>query len=145
MPPFAAWLLLAGIHTLPLRMHRHSENASRLANLLAAHPAVADVHYPGLSSDPGHALAASQLGPDDHRFGGMVAFTLAAGREAFGPFLDALELCTIAVSLGDSSTLVWPWHCGNLIRVSTGLEDFVDLEADIVQALNRIVPAAAGV
>jgi cystathionine beta-lyase/cystathionine gamma-synthase len=143
MSPFAAWLLLAGIHTLPLRMHRHSENASRLANLLAANPAVADVHYPGLSSDPGHALAASLLGPGDLRCGGMIAFTLAAGREAFGPFLDALELCTIAVSLGDSSTLVWPWHCGNLIRVSTGLEDFVDLEADIVQALNRIVPAAA--
>jgi methionine-gamma-lyase len=143
MSPFAAWLLLAGIHTLPLRMHRHSDNALRLANLLAAHPAVADVHYPGLSSDPGHALAASLLGPGDFRSGGMVAFTLAAGREAFSPFLDALELCTIAVSLGDSSTLVWPWHCGNLIRVSTGLEDFVDLEADIVQALNRIVPAAA--
>ena len=53
MSPFAAWLLLAGIHTLPLRMERHSENASRLASLLAAHPAVAEVHYPGLSSDPG--------------------------------------------------------------------------------------------
>jgi methionine-gamma-lyase len=142
MSPFAAWLLLAGIHTLPLRMHRHSENASRLANLLAAHPAVADVHYPGLSSDPGHALAMSLLGPDDLRCGGMIAFTLAAGREAFSPFLDALKLCTIAVSLGDSSTLVWPWHCGNLIRVSTGLEDFVDLEADIGQALNSVVPAA---
>ena len=55
MSPFAAWLLLAGVHTLPLRMDRHSENAARLAGLLAAHPAVADVHYPGLSSDPGHA------------------------------------------------------------------------------------------
>ena len=72
----------------------------------------------------------------------MIAFALAAGRDAFGPFLDALKLCTIAVSLGDSSTLVWPWHCGNLIRVSTGLEDFVDLEADFVQALNNVVPAA---
>jgi cystathionine beta-lyase/cystathionine gamma-synthase len=141
MPPFAAWLLLAGIHTLPLRMHRHSENASRLARLLKAHPAVADVHYPGLSSDPGHALAASLLGPGDLQCGGMIAFTLAAGRDAFSPFLDALKLCTIAVSLGDSSTLVWPWHCGNLIRISTGLEDFVDLEADIVQALNSVVPA----
>jgi methionine-gamma-lyase len=141
MSPFAAWLLLAGIHTLPLRMQRHSENASRLANVLAAHPAVADVHYPGLSSDPGHALAASLLSPGDLQCGGMIAFTLAAGRDAFSPFLDALELCTIAVSLGDSSTLVWPWHCDNLIRISTGLEDFVDLEADIVQALNRVVPA----
>jgi cystathionine beta-lyase/cystathionine gamma-synthase len=141
MSPFAAWLLLAGIHTLPLRMQRHSENAARLAKLLAAHPAVADVHYPGLSSDPGQALAASLLGPGDLQCGGMIAFTLAAGRDAFGPFLDALELCTIAVSLGDSSTLVWPWHCGNLIRISTGLEDFVDLEADFIQALNRVVPA----
>jgi methionine-gamma-lyase len=142
MSPFAAWLLLAGIHTLPLRMDRHSQNASRLANVLAAHPAVADVYYPGLSSHPGHALAASLLGPDDLRFGGMIAFALAAGRDAFSPFLDTLELCTIAVSLGDSSTLVWPWHCGNLIRVSTGLEDFVDLEVDFVQALNNVVTAA---
>ena len=143
MSPFAAWLLLAGIHTLPLRMERHSENALRLAELLAAHPAVADVHYPGLGSDPGHALAASMLGEDERRRGGMVAFTLARGRDAVGPFLDALALCTIAVSLGDSSTLVWPWPCGNLIRISTGLEDFVDLEADIVQALNAVVPAGA--
>jgi cystathionine beta-lyase/cystathionine gamma-synthase len=141
MSPFAAWLLLAGIHTLPLRMQRHSENASRLARLLAAHPAVAEVHYPGLNSDPGHTLAASLLGPGDLQCGGMIAFTLAVGRDAFSPFLDALELCTIAVSLGDSSTLVWPWHCGNLIRISTGLEDFVDLEADFVQALNSVVPA----
>jgi methionine-gamma-lyase len=143
MSPFAAWLLLAGIHTLALRMERHSENASRLAERLAAHPAVAEVHYPGLSSDPGHALAASQLDADQRRFGGMIAFTLAAGRDATGPFLDALELCTIAVSLGDSSTLVWPWPCGNLIRISTGLEDFSDLEADVVRALNAVVPAAA--
>jgi len=141
MSPFAAWLLLAGMHTLPLRMQRHSENASRLANLLAAHPAVADVHYPGLSSDPGHALVGSLLGPGELQCGGMIAFTLAAGRDAFDPFLDALELCTIAVSLGDSSTLVWPWHCGDLIRVSTGLEDFVDLEADIARALNSVIPA----
>ena len=143
MSPFAAWLLLAGIHTLPLRMERHSENALRLADALAAHPAVDVVHYPGLTSDPGHALAASLLGAGEHRRGGMMAFTLAGGREAVGPFLDALKLCTIAVSLGDSSTLVWPWPCSNLIRISTGLEDFVDLEADIVQALNAVVPAMA--
>jgi methionine-gamma-lyase len=143
MSPFAAWLLLAGIHTLPLRMERHSENASRLAKVLAAHPAVAEVHYPGLSSDPGHALAASLLGADEDRRGGMIAFTLAGGREVVGQFVDTLEMCTIAVSLGDSSTLVWPWPCSNLIRISTGLEDFVDLEADISRALNVVVPAAA--
>jgi methionine-gamma-lyase len=143
MSPFAAWLLLAGIHTLPLRMERHSENASRLAKVLAAHPAVAEVHYPGLSSDPGHALAASLLCADEDRRGGMIAFTLAGGREVVGQFVDTLEMCTIAVSLGDSSTLVWPWPCSNLIRISTGLEDFVDLEADISRALNAVVPAAA--
>jgi methionine-gamma-lyase len=142
MSPFAGWLLLSGIHTLPLRMERHSENASRLAKLLAAHAAIADLHYPGLSSDPGHALAASLLGPGELRCGGMIAFTLSGGREAVGPFLDALKLCTIAVSLGDSSTLVWPWPCGNLIRMSIGLEDPVDLQADIVQALNAVIPAA---
>jgi methionine-gamma-lyase len=143
MSPFAAWLLLAGIHTLPLRMERHSQNALRLAHALAAHPAVDVIHYPGLSSDPGHALAVSLLGAGEHHHGGMMAFTLAGGRDAVGPFLDALALCTIAVSLGDSSTLVWPWPCSNLIRISTGLEDFVDLEADIVQALNAVVPATA--
>lgn len=140
MPPFAAWLLLAGIHTLPLRLARHSENAYRLASLLEQHPAVESVHYPGLYSHPGHALAASLVGAGEDRFGGMVSFALAGGRAAFGPFIDALQLCTVAVSLGDCSTLVWPWHEGNLIRVSTGLEDFTDLAADVTQALAAVAP-----
>ena len=143
LSPFAAWLLLAGIHTLPLRMERHSENAFRLAGMLAAHPAVKEVHYPGLASDPGHGLAASLVGAGAGRYGGMIAFSLAGDREAFTPFLDALRLCTIAVSLGDCSTLIWPWACGNLLRVSTGLEDFPDLEADMKHALTAIIPAAA--
>ena len=143
LSPFAAWLLLAGIHTLSLRMQRHSENAFLLASVLAAHPAVEAVHYPGIESDPGHVLAKSLVGPGEDCFGGMFAVSLAGGREVFGPFLDSLQLCTIAVSLGDSSTLVWPWHCGNLVRISTGLEDFPDLEADLVRALNRVIPVAA--
>ena len=142
LSPFAAWLLLAGIHSLPLRMQRHSENAFHLASVIAAHPAVEAVHYPGIASDPGHLLAKSLVGAGNDRFGGMIAVSLAGGREAFGPFLDSLRLCTIAVSLGDSSTLVWPWHCGNLVRVSTGLEDFLDLEADLAQALNAVIPVA---
>jgi methionine-gamma-lyase len=141
MSPFAAWLLLAGIHTLPLRMARHSENAMRLAKTLDAHPAVAQVHYPGLPSDPGHSQAVSLVGAAPDRFGGMIAFTLAAGCDAIAPFIDSLRLCTIAVSLGDSSTLVWPWPGGNLIRVSVGLEDFADLEQDVVNALDRIALA----
>ena len=142
LSPFAAWLLLAGIHSLPLRMQRHSANAFQLASLLVAHPAIEQVHYPGLASDPGHDLARALVGSGDDRFGGMVAVALRGGREAIGALLDGLRLFTIAVSLGDSSTLVWPWPCGNLVRISTGLEDFPDLEADILGGLNRIVPAA---
>ena len=141
MSPFAAWLLLQGIHTLPLRMERHGSNALRLARLLQQHPAVASVSYPGLDSDPGHDTAVALIGKGARGFGGMLSFSLAAGRAAFGPFLDALRLCTIAVSLGDSSTLVWPWDCGNLIRVSVGLEDFDDLEADFRRALDATIPS----
>jgi methionine-gamma-lyase len=142
MPPFAAWLLLAGIHTLPLRMERHSQNAMRLARMLAQHPAIAHVHYPGLESDPGHPTASSMLGRDDARYGGMISVALTGGREAFAPFLDALKLCTIAVSLGDCSTLVWPWPEGNLVRISTGLEDVDDLIDDFSRALDGCVSAA---
>lgn len=147
MSPFAAWLLLAGLHTLPLRMTRHSENAMRLARLLAAHPAVRNVNYPGLESAPGHALASELVGVGDDCFGGMLSFSLDGGAAAIGPFLDALNLATIAVSLGDTSTLVWPWPGGDLLRVSTGLEDASDLEADFSRALAAaavsVVPAAA--
>jgi methionine-gamma-lyase len=136
-------VLFAGVHTLPIRMTRHSENALHLARLLEAHPAVSHVYYPGLTSDPGHGLASSLVGEGADRFGGMVSFALTGAREAFSPFLDALRLCTIAVSLGDCSTLVWPWQSGNLIRVSVGLEDIDDLERDFRQALDRVLPAVA--
>jgi methionine-gamma-lyase len=142
LSPFAAWVLLAGIHTLPLRMERHSENAMRLAAVLAEHPAIDRVNYPGLKGDPGHAVATSMLGHEDTCFGGMISVALAGGRGAFTPFLNALQLCTIAVSLGDSSTLVWPWHEGNLVRISTGLEDFDDLARDLLGALDVCVPVA---
>jgi methionine-gamma-lyase len=141
MQPFAAWILLAGIHTLPLRMERHSHNAYHLARLLEAHPAVETVHYPGLYSDAGYAIAAALVGAGDDRFGGMLSFSLSGNRIALGRFIDALELCTIAVSLGDASTLVWPWPDGTLIRMSVGLEDFADLAADLRRALSVVIPA----
>jgi methionine-gamma-lyase len=143
MSPFAAWLLLSGIHTLPLRLSRHCQNAYRLAQLMAKHPAVQTVHYPGLPDDPGHALASALVGTADDRFGGMLSVALAGGREAFSPFLDSLDLCTIAVSLGDCSTLVWPWHRDNLIRFSVGLEDIADLERDVLGALEGLISIAA--
>ncbi len=142
MSPFAAWVLLAGVKTLPLRMARHGANALRVARLLARHPAVATVNYPGLAGDPGHAVARRLVGAGEDRFGGMVSFTLGGGRAAIGAFVDALELWTLAVSLGDCSSLVWPFAGSDLIRLSVGIEDAEDLEADLVRALG-VLPAAA--
>ena len=142
MSPFAAWVLLAGIKTLPLRMERHSANAARLARLLANHPAVATVNYPGLPAHPGHAAARRLVGKGD-RFGGMLSFTLRGGRAAIGPFVNALELCTLAVSLGDCSTLVWPFQGSDLIRLSVGIEDIADLEADVAAALAQVEERSA--
>jgi methionine-gamma-lyase len=143
MAPFAAWLLLSGIHTLPLRMSRHCQNAYQLAHLLNSHPAIERVYYPGLATDPGHTLASTIVGSGDGQFGGMMSIALAGGRKSFSRFLDALEVCTIAVSLGDCGTLVWPWHQDNLIRFSVGLEDSADLERDVMAALDGLVQAAA--
>lgn len=134
MPPVAAWLLLTGIKTLPLRMERHGANALALARMLADHPAVAAVHYPGLPGDPGHLVACRTLG-GERGFGGMLSLRLAGGPAATARFVNALRLATIAVSLGDPATLVWPWKDHDLIRLSVGLEDLADLERDIQAGL----------
>jgi cystathionine beta-lyase/cystathionine gamma-synthase len=142
MSPFSAWALLAGIKTLPLRIERHSRNAAALACLLADHPAVASVNYPGLPADPGHAVAAAMLGSDAH-FGGMLSFTLRGDERARSAFINALELASIAVSLGDCGTLVWPWATSPLIRLSVGIEDEADLIADFSRALAAANGAAS--
>ncbi|MEA2597489.1 MAG: methionine-gamma-lyase [Thermomicrobiales bacterium] len=136
MTPFAAWLLLIGIKTLPLRMERHSATTARLAAFLAEHPAVATVNYPSLPGHPGADVVARSTG---ERFGGVLSFTLKGGPVAARACLNALQLCTIAVSLGDSSTLVWPFDSSGegLIRVAVGLEDPADLEADLAAGLDR--------
>ncbi len=140
MSPFSAWLLLSGIKTLPLRIERHSANALRLAQLLAAHPAVASVSYPGLPDHPQHAVAQRLV--EDRGYGGMLSFSLAGGAEASRGFLNALELPTIAVSLGDAGSLIWPFRAygsdPGVIRLSVGIEDIADLEADFQAALDGI-------
>lgn len=135
LSPFNAWLLLRGIKTLELRMERHSANALALARYLTARPEVTHVYYPGLETHPGHELATRLM---DGRFGGMLAFELAAGSEAAQQFADALELGAHAVSLGDVATLVWPWSGSSLVRVSVGIETIDDLIADVEQALRAI-------
>ena len=135
LSPFNAWLLLRGVKTLELRMERHCLNAQRLAEYLATRPEVGRVHYPGLPGHPGHDIAARLL---RGRFGGMLSFAIAGGTDAAEQLADALELCFHAVSLGDVSTLVWPNHDSNLVRVSVGIEAADDLVADFDRAFRAI-------
>jgi methionine-gamma-lyase len=149
--PFAAWLTLRGLKTLALRMARHCETAGLLAGRLAAHPAVAAVHWPGLASHPDHEVASRLLSG----YGGMVAFDLAGGREAGLAFVSGLRLAALAPSLGGAETLVLhpastshrQMDAASLaaagigegtVRVSVGLEHPGDLWADFEQALARL-------
>lgn len=137
LSPFAAWLIMTGMRTLPLRMERHSHNGRAVAAFLAAHPAVASWHYPGLPDDPGHATAVSMLGKDA-AFGGMVTISLNGGAESIAPFVESLKVITLATSLGDTSSLAWPIIGTDLVRLSIGLENEEDLLADLDNALERI-------
>jgi cystathionine beta-lyase/cystathionine gamma-synthase len=137
LSPFAAWLIMTGMRTLPLRMERHSHNGRAVATFLAAHPAVATWHYPGLPDDPGHATAAKLLG-ERGKFGGMVTISLNGGAESIAPFVEELKVITLATSLGDTASLAWPILGTDLVRLSIGLEDEADLLADLDNALERI-------
>lgn len=146
--PFNAWLLLRGLKTLAVRMRRHCSNAMRVAQYLSFHPRVKIVHFPGLAFHPGHELAKSQMSD----FGGMIAFEIKGNRKDATKVMDALELCTMAVSLGDCDTLVChpasttqssytleqlaeAGIAEGLIRLSVGIEDPRDICADLGQAL----------
>jgi len=138
--PFDCWLLLRGIRSLPYRMRGHSEHAMAVARFLEAHPAVARVHYPGLSSHSAHAVAARQMSG----FGGMLSLEVRGGRaEAMG-MAGRLKLITRATSLGGPETLiehrasvegVHTRAPESLLRMSVGLEHPDDLIADLAQAL----------
>ncbi|MBM3328260.1 MAG: aminotransferase class I/II-fold pyridoxal phosphate-dependent enzyme [Calditrichaeota bacterium] len=149
--PFNAWLLLRGLKTLAVRMRRHSSNALQVAQYLTFHPRIRQVYYPGLRFHPGHELARHQMSD----FGGMLAFDIKGSREDGKRLMDAVELCTLAVSLGDCDTLIChpasTTHSSynteqleqagiseTLIRLSVGIEDARDICADLGQALKRI-------
>ena len=139
-------------------MRIHETNALAVAELLDEHPAVLAVHYPGLSSHPGHALAKSQ----QEGFGGMVSFTLAGGRPAAEAVANALECFTLAESLGGVESLVahpaTMTHASmdpaaratagigeGMLRLSVGIEDARDLLQDLTRALDGCpveIPAA---
>ena len=147
---FDAFLTLRGLRTLHVRMRQHGENAAAVADCLAAHPAVARVHYPGLPSHPGHALAAGQ----QQGFGAIVSFELAGGKEAVRRFLDGLHCFSLAESLGGVESLVahpdTMTHAAmdpearlaagitpGLLRLSVGIEATEDLLADLKAGLDR--------
>jgi methionine-gamma-lyase len=150
LDPFPAFLVRRGLKTLTLRVERASANALAAARFLEGHERVVAVHYAGLESFPQHELALRQL--DDS--GGMLAFELAGGREAGERFMDALELCGRATSLGGVDTVLHhPASTSHrqyspaqlaaagispgLLRLSVGCEDADDIVADLQQALAR--------
>lgn len=149
--PFNAWLLLRGLKTLPVRMDRHQDNAMEVAQFLSYHPKVDEVIYPGLKTHPQYELASRQ----QRGFGGMISFLVEGGRAAGKVVMDSVQLCTLAVSLGDVDTLIE--HPATMthstysedelqkvgidpamIRLSVGLENVDDIIDDLRQALARI-------
>jgi cystathionine gamma-synthase len=143
--PFDAWLVSRGIKTLAVRMDRHCANAERVAGMLAAHPRVTQVYYPGLPGHAGHEVAAKQM----KAFGGMVSFRVEGGEEAAVAVCDRARLFTLGESLGGVESLIE--HPGrmthasvsgselevpaDLVRLSVGIEAVDDLLADLKQAL----------
>jgi methionine-gamma-lyase len=146
--PFDAWLANLGLKTFELRMHRHCENATQVANFLSSHPAVEKVCYPGLEDDPGHEIAARQM----HAYGGMLSFELKGGLPAGIRLMERVRVATLAVSLGMVDTLIEhpasmtagpvseedrlsQGITDGLVRLSVGIEDLPDILADLEQGL----------
>jgi len=140
--PFDAYLTMRGLKTLELRMERHSDNAEKVAEFLAGHPAVSQVLYPGLPGHPGHDVAARQM----RRFGGMVSVRMRGGAQAAHQLCSRTEIFILAESLGGVESLMEHpsamTHASTagsqlevLVRLSVGIEDPADLLGDLEQAL----------
>ena len=148
MAPFTAFLVCRGMKTLGVRMRQHNENALKIARWLEADPRIETVRYPFLESNPQYDIAKKQM----RGGGGMTSFDVKGGLEAGKKFINSLKLCTLAVSLGDTETLVEQAAAmthtmipkeireaagitDGMIRMSVGLEDPDDIIADLKQAL----------
>jgi cystathionine gamma-synthase len=146
----SAFLLLRGIKTLALRVERQNASALRIARFLEDHPRVSRVFYPGLESHPDHAIARAQMSG----FGAVISFQVRGGLAQASALVDACKLATLAPSLGGVDTLIEQPSLmsyyelttaereaigiyDNLIRLSVGIEDAQDIEADLAQALER--------
>ena len=152
LSPFDAYLINRGMKTLDLRMDRHCSNAQKVAEFLEAHPVVENIMYPGLKSFPQYELAQRQMDLP----GAMIAFEVKGGLEAGRKLMNTVELCTLAVSLGDTETLIQhpasmthsPYTeeeraesgiAEGLVRLSIGLENAEDIIADLKQALDALI------
>ena len=152
MSPFDAFLIARGLKTLDIRMEKHCANAMKVARFLHDHPAVDKVYYPGLEDFAGYEIAKKQMKLP----GGMMSIELKADRDKVAAALNKLQLCTIAVSLGDAETLVE--HAASmthstytkeelaasgisegLVRISVGLEDADDIIADMKAVLDTLI------
>lgn len=150
--PFEAFLIGRGMKTLDIRMQKHCANAMKVAEFLESHPAVEAVYYPGLKSFPQYELAKKQMAMP----GAMISFEVKGGKEAGIKLIDGVKLCTVAVSLGDTETLIQhpasmthsPYTeeerkasdiTEGLVRISIGLEDPEDIIADLKQALDQLI------
>ncbi|HMD98841.1 MAG TPA: cystathionine gamma-synthase [Terriglobia bacterium] len=148
--PMDSWLVLRGVKTLAIRMEQHDKNGMAVAQHLARHPKVKQVHYPGLTSHPQHELAKRQM----RGFGGMIAFETGSLENAKA-VLRSVRLCSLAESLGGVETLISHpasmTHASvppedrerigitdGLVRISVGIEDVEDILGDLDQALEKI-------
>ncbi|MGB9133660.1 MAG: PLP-dependent aspartate aminotransferase family protein [Methanosarcina sp.] len=151
MGPHEAWLCIRGLKTLHIRMERHAENAMKVAEFLESRSEIEWVRYPGLPGHPQHELARKQMSG----YSGMLSFELRGGIEAGSRLMDNVRLCSLAVSLGATDTLIQhpasmthacvPLKVRNrvgitdgLVRLSVGIEDYEDIIADLEQALDKI-------
>jgi methionine-gamma-lyase len=149
--PHDAWLIIRGLKTLSVRMERHCSNAQKVAEYLAAHPAISKVYYPGLPDHPGHKFIGQQMAAA----GGVLAFELNGSLDDGRYFINQCQLLSLAVSLGDAESLIQhpasmthsPYTAeerqmagisDGLIRISVGLEHVVDIIADLAQALVKM-------
>ena len=149
--PQEAYYIIRGLKTFEIRMERHCKNARTIADFLNKHPKVEKVYYPGLETHPGYEIAKKQM----KDFGAMISFELKGGFEAGKTLLNNLSLCSLAVSLGDTETLIQhpasmthsPYTkeerevagiTDGLVRLSVGLENVEDIIADLEQGLEKI-------
>ena len=149
--PQDAYYIIRGMKTFEIRMERHCKNAKKVVEFLNKHPKIERVYYPGLETHPGHEIAKKQM----KDFGAMISFELKGGFEAGKTLLNNLKLCSLAVSLGDTETLIQhpasmthsPYTkeereaagiTDGLVRLSVGLENVEDIITDLEQGLEKI-------